>query len=96
MGHRWRTNVLHATVVISTGAEIAEKSFAATQQDRHDRNVHFVDERSTKVLPDGGRAASYEDVTDTSRFDGRPVSFFDPTVDEIEGRSPLHLGARGW
>ena len=88
VGHGWRTNVLHAAVVISTGAEIAEQSFAATQQDRHNRNVPFVDERSTKVLPDCGCATSYEDVTVTGRFDGCPVSFLDPTVDEMEGRFP--------
>jgi hypothetical protein len=43
VGNGWRTNVFHTAVVTSTGAEIVEQSFTATQQDRHNRNVHFID-----------------------------------------------------
>ena len=43
-----------AAVVTGAGAEIVEESFAATQQDGHYRHMHFIDERSTQVLPDGG------------------------------------------
>ena len=59
VGNGWRTNVFHAAVVTSNGAEVVEQSFTATEQDRHNRNVHFIDQRSTKVLPDGGGATSY-------------------------------------
>ena len=45
VGNGWRTNVLRTAVVASTGAEIVEQSFAATQQDGHNRNMHFIDER---------------------------------------------------
>jgi hypothetical protein len=59
VGNGWRTNVFHTAVVTSTGAEVVEQSLAATQQDRHNRNVHFIDLRSTKVLLDGRCATSY-------------------------------------
>jgi hypothetical protein len=39
----WRTYVFDAAVVAGTGAEIVEGSFATTQQDRHNRNMHFID-----------------------------------------------------
>ena len=91
VGNGWRTNVFHTAVVTSTGAEIVEQSFTATEQDRHNRNVHFIDQRSTKVLPDGGCATSHQDITVTGRFEGCSESFFDPAVDEMEGCSPLHF-----
>lgn len=37
----WRTYVFDTAVVAGTGAEIVEESFATTQQDRHNRNMHF-------------------------------------------------------
>ena len=43
VGKCGRANVFHTAVVTSTGAEIVEQSFIATQQDRHNRNVHFID-----------------------------------------------------
>ena len=36
MGDSWRTHVLDAAEVVSTGAGIAEEPFAAAQQDGHD------------------------------------------------------------
>jgi hypothetical protein len=43
VGNGWRTNVFHTAVVTGTAAQIVEQSFTATQQDRHNRNVHFID-----------------------------------------------------
>lgn len=43
MGNGWRTNVFDTAVVTSAGAEIVEESLAATQQDRHNHNMHFID-----------------------------------------------------
>jgi hypothetical protein len=37
VGNGWRTYVLDALIVIGDGAEILEESFAATEQDRHNR-----------------------------------------------------------
>ena len=54
-----RRYVFDTAVVAGSGAEIVEESFATTQQDRHNRNVHFIDLRSTKVLLDGRCATSY-------------------------------------
>ncbi len=86
-----RTNVFDTAVVTGAGAEIVEESFAATQQDGHNRNMHFVDERSTQVLPDGGCAASDKHVMVTGRLEGCTESRFNPTVNEIKGCSPLHF-----
>ena len=41
--NRWRTDLFDTAVVASAGAEIVEKSFTASQQDRHDRNMKFID-----------------------------------------------------
>jgi hypothetical protein len=43
VGNGWRTDVFDTAIVTRTGAEIVEESFAATQQDRHNRNMHFID-----------------------------------------------------
>jgi hypothetical protein len=91
VGNGWRTYVFNAPVTTGTGAEIVEESFASTEQDRHKRQMYFIDWRGTKVLPDGGCATSDEDVSATRCFEGGTESSFDPAVDEIEGCSPLHL-----
>jgi len=39
----WRTYVFDTAVVAGPGAEIVEESLATTQQDRHHRNMHFID-----------------------------------------------------
>jgi hypothetical protein len=54
VGNGWRANMFDTAVVISTGAEIIEQPFAGTQQDRYNHKMHLIDQRSTKVLPDGG------------------------------------------
>ena len=43
MGNGRGTHVLDTAVVVCAGAEIVEESFATTQQDRHNRNMHFID-----------------------------------------------------
>jgi hypothetical protein len=42
VGDGWRAYVFDALVVISAGAEILEESFAAAEQDRHNREMHFI------------------------------------------------------
>jgi len=39
----WRTSVFDTVVVTNAGAEIVEESLAATEQDRHNREMHFID-----------------------------------------------------
>ena len=80
--------MFHTEIVTSTWPEIFEQSLAVTQQDGHNRDVHFIDQRSTKVLPDSGCATTYKDITVIGRFEGCFQSFFDPTVDEMEGCPP--------
>jgi len=96
VGYGWRTYVFNAPVITSAGAEIVEESFASTEQDRHDRQMQFIDERIAKVLPDGGCAASDEDITFTRCFESCAESCPDPAVDEMEGCSPLHFDWRTW
>ena len=86
-----RTNVFDAPVVTGVGAEIVEESFAAPQQDGHYRNMHFIDERSAQVLPDGGYATSDKDITVTGRLEGCTEGCFSPTVNEIKGCSTPHF-----
>ena len=79
-----RTNVFDAAIVTGSGAEIVKEPFAAPQQDRHDRQMHFIDERSTQVLPDGGCATSDKDIAVTGRLKGRTECGFSPAIDEIK------------
>ena len=62
-----RTDVFNAFVVWRAGTGILEQSFAATEQDGHYREMHIVDEPRAKVLTNGGRAATDEDVKATGR-----------------------------
>jgi hypothetical protein len=39
VGNSWRTDVFDTAIVARTRAEIVEESFAATQQDRNNRNM---------------------------------------------------------
>jgi hypothetical protein len=41
VGNGWRTNVFDTAVAASTGVEIVKESFAATEQDGHNRNIAF-------------------------------------------------------
>jgi hypothetical protein len=91
-----RTKVFDTAVVTGARAEIVEESFAATQQDRHYRNMHLIDERSTQVLPDRGCTTSDEDITVTGRLEGSIEGYFNPAVNEIKGCSPcISRGTRG-
>ena len=91
-----RTNVFDAAIVTASWAEIVKEPFAAPQQDRHYRQMHFIDERSTQVLPDGGCATSDKDIAVTGRLKGRTECGFSPAIDEMKGCSPLHFDrARG-
>jgi hypothetical protein len=58
--------------------------------------MHFIDQRSSKVLPDGGRSASDKDILIIGRFGGCAEICFDPAVNEMEGRSPLHFDRSMW
>jgi hypothetical protein len=44
VGDGWRTDALDAAIVVRTGTQIVEESFAATQQDGHDHKVHLIDQ----------------------------------------------------
>lgn len=57
-----RAGQLDALVAIWTSIEIVEQSLAAAQQDRHDRQVHFVDQASPEILLDGRCTATNPDV----------------------------------
>src|SRR5579862_1689819 len=87
VGNGWRANVFDTAVVISTGAEVVEEPFAGTQQDRRNHKMHLIDQRSTKVLPDGGRTASDKDILIPGRFGGCAESCFDPALNEMKGCS---------
>ena len=43
VGNSWRTNVLDAAVLTTVRAEIFEESFATTEQDRDNYQVHVID-----------------------------------------------------
>jgi len=94
MGNGRGTHVLDAAVVVCAGAEIVEESFAAAEQHGHSCEVQLVDQRSTKVLPDGGRPAPHKNITAASSFTSCTQGCLDPAVDEMEGGSTLHFDRR--
>lgn len=57
-----RTNELRALVTNRTAVEVIEESLAAAEQDRHDRQVHLVDQPRPKILLDGGRTTAEPDI----------------------------------
>jgi hypothetical protein len=65
VGNSRRTNVLNAVIVAGARAKIVKESLAATEQDRYNCEMHFIDERSTKILPDGGCAAANKNIAVT-------------------------------
>jgi hypothetical protein len=83
--------MLDTAIVARTRAEIIEESFAATQQDGHHHQMQLIDERGTKVLPDGGRSTSEKDIVVTGGIEGCTEGCFDSTFNEIESCSPLHF-----
>ena len=105
VGHGRRADEFDASVVVGQGTEIVQGSLAPAQQDRHDHEVQLVDQRRAEVLPDGGGTPADEDVLVTGRLGGGTEGGLDPSVDEVEGRSPLEFevvppsiwsGSRGW
>jgi hypothetical protein len=91
VGNSRRANVFDAAVAIYDRAEIVEGSFPATEQHGHNGEMHLIDERSPKVLPDGGRPAPHKNITATSSITSCAQSLVDPAVNEMEGSSPLHF-----
>ena len=98
MDDGWRAHVFDALVVIvAVGNMIVEESFATPEQDRHNHQMHLIDERSTQVLPNGGCTASDQYITVARCFEGCVESCFDPTVDEVKRCPPcISIGGRGW
>ena len=68
VGNSGRTNVLDTVIVTGARAKIVEESLAATEQDRHHYEMHFIDEPTVKVLPDGGCAAADQNIKVTCCF----------------------------
>jgi hypothetical protein len=58
--------------LIADGVTVAvvEESLAASEQDRHDGQLHLVDQASVEVLLDGGRPAAKPHVHAVGRVDG--------------------------
>lgn len=91
VGHGGRTHVFDAVIVGHAGAEIFEELLTASEQDGHNREVHLIDERRTKVLPDGGRTTSDKNIKIARRFSGGAERGFNPGFDKEEGRASLHF-----
>jgi hypothetical protein len=62
VGNGRRTDVLDAVIVAGARAKIVKESLTAIEQDWYNGEMHFIDERRTKVLPDGGRAAADKNI----------------------------------
>ena len=83
-----------AAVVVSAGAGTVEKSFAAAEQHGHDRQVQLINEPGTEVLPNGGCAASHENIAVVGNFGRCAESRGDPAVNEMAGGSSLQFDRR--
>ena len=93
----WRTRVFDAAIIARAGTEVVEQSLTATQQNGHDHELQFVDQRSPKVLPDGGRTASDEHIAISRRLQGCAESRLNPTVHERNVVPPfMVIGGREW
>src|SRR5581483_418559 len=64
---------------------------AAAEDDRHDHDVHVVDQAGGEELADGGRAAADADVQAARYLLGRRKRLRRAGVDEVEGGAALHL-----
>ena len=70
---------------------MVEETFAAAEEDGHDRQVQIVDEAGPQVLLDRGHAAAEPDVGLAGGI-GRPLQGrLDAVLDEVEGGPALHL-----
>src|ERR1700723_2087159 len=64
---------------------------AAAEEDRHERDVHVVDQVGGEELADGSWAAADADVEAARRLPGRRKRLRRAVVDEVEGGAALHL-----
>src|SRR5579859_3527063 len=67
------------------------EGLAAAEEDRHECDVHVVDQVGGEELADGGRAAADADVEPARRLPGRRERPRRAGVDEVEGGAALHL-----
>src|SRR5579864_1206028 len=67
------------------------EGLAAAEEDRHDHDVHVVDQAGGEELADGGRAAADADVEAARGLLGRRKRLRRAGVDEAEGGAALHL-----
>ena len=65
------------------------EGLAAAEEDRHDHDVHGVDQVGGEELADGGRAAADADVEATCGLPGRRKRLRRAGVDEAEGVPPF-------
>src|SRR5579859_5931156 len=67
------------------------EGLAAAEEDRHECEVHVVDQVGGEELADGGRAAADAHVQAARGVPGGRKGLLRAGVDEVEGRAALHL-----
>src|SRR3984885_10191188 len=77
--------------VLLQALQAVPERLAAAEEDRHERDVHVVDQAGGEELADGGRAAADADVEAARGLLGRRKRLRRAGVDEVEDGAALHL-----
>jgi hypothetical protein len=68
--------------------------FTGAEQNRHDSNVHLVDQDGLKVVADGADAATQPDILTIGGFSPLLQSGLDAVGDKMKGGTACHRD--GW
>lgn len=83
MRNRRRADELSARVALGAVVEVVEEPLAAAEQDRHDRQVYFVDQAGPKVLLHRRSAAADPDFVAVGCLERLLERRLDAVVDEV-------------
>src|SRR5438552_2114287 len=89
----WRGGGLDLVVLLEALQSVPE-THASAEQDRHDHDVHIVDEPGGKEVADHGGAAADAYVLAVGGFADGLERLGGRSVDEVERRAALHLYRR--
>src|SRR5687768_10600970 len=81
-------------VVLLDALESIPEAYAPAEHDRDHHDVHVVDEPGRKEVAEDGGAAADAYVLATRSRAGLLERLGGRSVDEVEGRAPLHLDQR--
>jgi len=89
-------NVFGAVIAEIRCVDTFQKGFSGTEEDRRQRQMHFVDKPGAKVLPDRGDTAAEPDVLTVRSVNRAFQCGVDAIGDKVEGRAAGHLNRWAW